>query len=81
MARAALSLRAIERDYGVSRRRAAEAIRLGELRAAVLGVRRYTVLRSDIEAWLCRHAVRRDGHAERVVEARLAREARSSSTP
>jgi excisionase family DNA binding protein len=54
----ALSIRAIGREYGVSRDRVGEAIRSGELPAAPLGVRRFAILRSDFEAWLQSHPKR-----------------------
>jgi hypothetical protein len=74
--RAALSVRGIEREYGVSRTRVMEAIRAGEVAASRLGSRRYSVLRTDFEAWLRRQAIRPTSHAEQRVAEILAREER-----
>jgi len=78
MERHALSARAIEREYRVRRDRIGEAVRTGELPAARLGSRRFTILRRDFEAWLSRHpAARPASHdAVAVVRARIEREER-----
>lgn len=73
--RQALSARAVSREYGISRETLVAAMAAGELRAARLGSRRYTILRRDLEAWLYGHAVRPSSRAEDVVTRRLEREA------
>lgn len=50
--REALSLRGVERAFGINRRRLAEAVEAGELRAARVGKRKLTILRTDVERWL-----------------------------
>ena len=79
MEREAFSMRGAERAYGVSRTRLSEAVRTGELPASQLGARRFTILRSDLEAWFRRYAVPRSPHAEAVVNRVLEREGRAAS--
>jgi len=73
------TLRAASRAYGISRWTLAAAIRRGELPAARLGTHRLTILASDIESFLRRHAVRPTSHAEAVVEEVLRREEQRSA--
>ncbi len=73
--RTALTARGVEREYGIARDRVCDAIRAGELPAARIGRRVYTILRRDIEAWLSAHRVVPADAARRVDEV-LGREAR-----
>ena len=72
-------MRGVERAFGISRTRLSEAIRAGELPAAQLGARRFTILRSDLEVWLRRYAIPPSPHAEQVVEKVLKREANAGA--
>jgi len=65
----ALTARAVAREYGISRDRVRAAIRSGDLPAARLGRRSYTLLRRDVEAWIERHRVEPRTVAERVERA------------
>jgi predicted DNA-binding transcriptional regulator AlpA len=77
--REAYTLRGAERAFGISRSRLSEAIRSGELPASRLGARRLTILRSDAQNWIRRHAVRPSTHAAARVEEVLEREVRSGA--
>jgi len=72
----AYSLRAANRATGISRDTLADAIATGALPAARLGLRRYTILRRDLEEWLERRRVAPQDPAA-VVRRILAREART----
>ncbi len=74
--RAALSLRALGRLYGLDRHFLGELVRTKQLMALSRG-RSLLVLRSDFEDWWRRQAVSPDKLAEQVVAARLQREARA----
>ena len=78
--RAALSIRQINREYGVSRDTVSHAIRNGDLPASQLGTKRILVLRRDFEAWLQKHAVRPPDFAAARVEEVLAREAKAAGS-
>jgi hypothetical protein len=71
--RRALSLRALSREYGLSREFLGELVRLGDLPALRRG-RALLVLREDFESWWRSRAVRQTSHAEAVVERALARQ-------
>ncbi len=73
--RAALSLRALGRLYGLDRHFLGHLVRTKQIPALARG-RSLLVLRSDFEAWWHRQAVSPDKLAEQVVAARLAHEAR-----
>jgi len=75
--RRALSARQAGIEYGLDRATIARAIRRGELPASRPGVRRYTILRDDLEAWIRGYRVHPSTVAERV-EAALAREGRAA---
>ena len=68
MDRVGFSLRQLERRYGIARDRWSAAIRAGELPAARIGLRRFTVLERDAEGWLARYRVHPSLSAEAVVE-------------
>jgi excisionase family DNA binding protein len=68
--RAALTLRAIEREYHVSRAYLSALVRSGELPAIRRG-RALVVLRSDLEAWWRREALRRLRTVDAAVEKML----------
>lgn len=76
--RAALSLRGVEREFGLSRPFVAELVRTGEL-AGIRRGRAIKVLRSDVEAWWRRQAERERSRAQAVVDRVLEREARRAS--
>jgi len=73
--RAALSMRGVEREYGLSRVYLGELIRRGEIPGIRRG-RAIRVLRADVESWWRREAARSTARAESVVERVLEREAR-----
>ena len=68
------SLRATEREFGVSRRLLAAAVHRGELRAVQVGRRSILVARADVRRWLDSQAIAPNAHARAVVERRLALE-------
>ncbi len=70
-----LSLRGLERTFGINREVARQAIDDGELTAYRIGERRFHVFPEDAEAFLRLHRVQPTAHAERVVEKHLQREA------
>jgi len=80
----AFSLRRAARFYGLSRDVFTAAIAKGDLPAARLGLRSYTILNADILDWLRRHTVwptkpATNNHARQVVERRLEHEARTGT--
>jgi excisionase family DNA binding protein len=75
----ALSIRGINREYGVGRGTVTKAIRAGELPACQLGPRRFIILRRDFESWLHKQAVRPSDFAAARVDEVLEREARSGA--
>ncbi|MEB2343189.1 MAG: helix-turn-helix domain-containing protein [Deltaproteobacteria bacterium] len=75
--RATLSMRGVERVYGLSRAYLGELIRRGEIPGVRRG-RAIRVLRVDVEAWWRREAARTTARAEAVAERVLEREARSA---
>lgn len=73
--RSALSMRGVEREYGISRVYLGELIRRGEIPGIRRG-RAIRVLRTDVESWWRREAARSTAQAEAVVDRVIAREAR-----
>ena len=74
MARETLSLRGVERDYGIPRAVASKAIADGGFPAYRLKKRRYLIFRTDVENWIRRHAVRPRPTAEARVREVIERE-------
>ena len=72
--RVALTIRGINREYGVSREWISERIKAGELPASRRGKRRVEVLRRDWEALLRRYLIRQSADDHAFVAARLAQE-------
>jgi excisionase family DNA binding protein len=78
--REALSLRGVEREYGLSRTFVADLVRDGTLPGLHRG-RAIRVLRIDVEAWWREQASRPVARAQAAVEKRLEREAARSVNP
>jgi len=72
--RRAITLRGVQRAYGIARDRVSAAIRAGELPASRIGARRLTILVRDVEGWIARHRI--SPSAEQRVEQIRARERR-----
>ncbi len=73
--RASLTLRGVEREYGIARPYVSELVRRGEIPGIRRG-RAIRVLRADVESWWRREAARTASRAEAVAARVLDREAR-----